>query len=363
MKREARLLKEKALNSLLSAVEHFNRPVDRGRNDAVLIFLGHSFEMLLKAGIVHKEGKIQAKKAPNQTHTFGKCLSKARSDGQLKFLTEEQALTLQTIHEFRNAAQHYLLTVSEQLLYLYTQSGVTLFGDLLHSVFGQKLSEELPERVLPVSTQPPKELAILLADEVQIIKKLSDPMRREKTDDRNRLRGLAIMEAVVKGEESVQPSVGYLDKIINRIEDGEPADSIFPGIFSLALSMEGEGRPVHIRFSRREGVPVRTVPEGTADASAVVIRRVNELDFYSMGAKELAKKVDLTMHKTLAVIWKTKLQGDVDCFKKIRIGKQEYKRYSPKALEMIQKELPNLDIGDVSKSYYKNVIKKGQNQP
>ena len=48
MKREVRLLKGKAAASLTLSIEHFNRPWDLGRGDAVLILLDHSFEMLLK---------------------------------------------------------------------------------------------------------------------------------------------------------------------------------------------------------------------------------------------------------------------------------------------------------------------------
>ena len=55
MKKEARLLKQKSLNSLILSVEHFNRPWDQGRTDAVLMFMDHSFEMLLKAGILVAE--------------------------------------------------------------------------------------------------------------------------------------------------------------------------------------------------------------------------------------------------------------------------------------------------------------------
>ncbi len=350
MKREAKLLQEKALNSLLLAIEHFNRPIDRGRDDTVLIFLNHGFEMLLKAGIVHKGGRIQKRGATDQTLGFDACVRKALSDGDIKFLTEEQALTLQTINGLRDAAQHYFLTIPEQQLYLHTQSGVTLFGDLLNLVFGQKLSEKLPERVLPVSTRPPKELSILVEDEIKIIKELTNPKRRKKINARNRLRGLAIMEATVQGAR-IQPSDGYLNKIINRINDGEPAQSIFPGIFSLTLSIEGEGVPVHIRVSKNEGVPVQIVPEGTPDASVVAIRRVNELDFYSMGLQQLAPKVKLTGPKTLAVIWKLKLQDDEKCFKEIRIGKQRHKRYSQNALQKILEKLPGLNMEDVWESY------------
>jgi hypothetical protein len=49
MKREARLLLEKACDSLLLSIELFNRPHDRGRVTGTLIQLDHAFEMLLKA--------------------------------------------------------------------------------------------------------------------------------------------------------------------------------------------------------------------------------------------------------------------------------------------------------------------------
>ena len=47
---------------------HFNRPWDRGRTEAVLILLDHSFEMLLKAAIRHRQGKIRR---PREKQTIG----------------------------------------------------------------------------------------------------------------------------------------------------------------------------------------------------------------------------------------------------------------------------------------------------
>ncbi|MFN3466521.1 MAG: DUF3644 domain-containing protein, partial [Candidatus Brocadiales bacterium] len=104
MKKEARLLLEKGVNSLILSIEHFNRPWDEGRTESVLIFLDHSFEMLLKAAILHLGGKIKERRA-KQTMGFDACVRKALSDGAIKFLTNEQALTLQMINSLRDAAQ------------------------------------------------------------------------------------------------------------------------------------------------------------------------------------------------------------------------------------------------------------------
>jgi hypothetical protein len=53
MKKEARLLKSKAISSLLLSIDHFNRLSDVGRVESLLILMDHSFEMLLKAAAMH----------------------------------------------------------------------------------------------------------------------------------------------------------------------------------------------------------------------------------------------------------------------------------------------------------------------
>ena len=145
MRKEARLLKAKAVSSLLLSIDHFNRVSEVGRSEAVLIFLDHSFEMLLKAGILTKGGKIRE---PRQANTIGfdKCVRKALSE--TPFLSDEQALVLQSINGLRDAAQHHLLSLSEGQLYFHAQSGVTLFRDVLKEVFAEDLADSLPTRVL-----------------------------------------------------------------------------------------------------------------------------------------------------------------------------------------------------------------------
>ncbi len=109
MKEEARLLKDKSLNSLTLSIEHFNRPWDQGRTDAVLMFMDHSFEMFRKAAILHRNGKIREQGQKN-TIGFDVCVRRALSTSGVKFLTDEQALTLQAINGLRDAAQHHWST-------------------------------------------------------------------------------------------------------------------------------------------------------------------------------------------------------------------------------------------------------------
>jgi hypothetical protein len=342
VRKEARLLLQKASNSILLAVEHFNRPWDRGRTEAVLIFLDHSFEMLLKAAILHRGGRIRERRA-KETIGFDACVRKGLSDGAIKFLSDEQAITLQVINAIRDAAQHHLVDLTEVQLYFHTQAGLTLFADLLKKVFSLSLATQMPERVLPVSTQLPKDLQALMGDEVRAIRDLLAPGRRKRVEAQSRARALAIFEGAVRGIRT-QPGAGELNRILQRIGEGKSWNHIFPGVASLRLDATGDGVPIQLRISKKEGVPIHLVPEGTPGTAVVAVKRVDELGFYTLGLKQVAEKVNVSLSRTLAVVRHLKLQEDDEYFKEFKIGKTAFKRYSVKAVDRIRAELPGLDL-------------------
>ncbi|MFQ5852480.1 MAG: DUF3644 domain-containing protein [Candidatus Binatia bacterium] len=358
IRKESRLLLQKAGNSLLLAVEHFNRPWDRGRQEAVLIFLDHAFEMLLKASILHRGGRIRERRA-SQTIGFDACVRKALSDGEIKFLAEDQAITMQMINALRDAAQHHLLDTSEAQLYLHTQAGITLFSDVLKDVFNRSLAEEMPDRVLPVSTKLPKDLTVLMSDEVMAIRDLLKPGGRKKVEARSRARALAIMEGAVLGVRT-QPRSGDLNRILNIISEGQSWNQVFPGIASLRLDSSGDGIPVQLRITKKEGVPIQLVPEGTPGAAVVAVRRVDELGYYTLGLNQVAEKVGLSPARTLALVRRLWIQHDKEFFKPIQIGKARFKRYSVKAVERIREELPKVDLEAVWRDYRPGAKKNPQ---
>ena len=345
MKKEARLLLEKAVNSLVLSVEHFNRLSEVARVEGSLIFLDHAFEMLLKAAILHRGGRIWELRA-KQTMGFDHCVRKGLTDGEIHFLTKEQALTLQTINGFRDAAYHHLLGMSEQLLYAYAQAGVTLFRDLYRDVFSRDLREELPERVLPVSVTPPANLAVLMDSEMKEMRKLLRPGKRRRIEAHARLRALAILESAIQGEKH-QPAKGELDRLSEKVQASHSWEDLFPGVAAIEMSSTGYGASLELRISKKEGVPIQLVKEGTPGASVVAVKRVNELDYYNLSSTQLAKDVALTVPKTLAVVNYTGLQEDPDCFKVIRIGKTKFKRYSPKAIGRVREALQDKSIQEI----------------
>lgn len=345
MKRESKLLLTKACDSLVLSIELFNRPYDRGRVSDTLILLDHAFEMLLKAAILHCGGRIREKRA-KETIGFDACVRRALSDGRIKFLTNEQALVLQTINGLRDAAQHHLLDISEGQLYVHMQSGVTLFRDVLRSVFKQELVTQLPARVLPVSTSPPTTLATLFESEVNEIKKLLRPGKRRQIEAMARLRPLAILDATIQGEKG-QPSDADLQRIGKKVLAGKSWGDVFKGASAVEIATDGVGPSLSLRLSKKEGIPIQLVAEGTPGASVVAIKRINELDFYSLGAKQLAAKLGVSLPKALAVVDHCSVRTMSDCYKEFKLGSQLHKRYSPKALELIRDELKNETIDNI----------------
>lgn len=345
MRVEARLLRERSLDSLLLAIEQFNRPWDRGRREAVLILLDRAFELLLKAVIVHRGARIRERGA---THTVGfdRCVRKCVTDSKVKCISEEQALTLQIINSLRDASQHYIVDLSEQQLYMCTQAGVTLFDTLLREAFSESLGKYLPERVLPVTTAPPRDLHTLVDRDYAEIQDLVRPGRRKRLQAQAKLRSLAVIEASLEGRLE-QPDGGQMQTLIAKVRKGLSWREVFPGVASLRLDTEGTGLSVSIKLTKAEGEAVHLVKEGTPGATVVAIKRVNELSFYSMGLADLAKHAGLTAPKTRAVILHLNLQDDEEMYKVIRIGRSSHQRYSQRALESIKRALPTLDLAEV----------------
>lgn len=337
MKREPKLLLAKACDSLVLSIELFNRPNDRGRVSSTLIQLDHAFEMLLKSAILHRGGRIRENRA-KETIGFDACVRRALSDGRIKFLTDEQALVLQTINGLRDAAQHHLLDISEGQLYVHVQSGVTLFRDLLKSVFKQELVTHLPTRVLPVSTTPPTTLATLFESEIDEIKKLLRPGKRRQIEAMARLRPLAILDATIQGEKG-QPSDADLRRIGKEVVSGKTWADAFKGASAVEITAEGAGPSLSLRLSKKEGIPIQLVAEGTPASSVVAVKRINELDFYSLGAKQLAEKLETSMPRALSAVQHCRVRDMADCYKEFKLGSQLHKRYSPKALEVIRDAL------------------------
>lgn len=338
MRREGRLLKDRAIDSLLLSIHHFNGLHDRGRPEAVLLLMDRAFELLLKAGIVVRKGHIR-ERGDGNTYGFDHCVRVALTNSKVKFLTEDQAKVLRSINGLRDAAQHYLVDLSEGHLYFQAQAGVTIFRDVLADVFRQALSDHLPDRVLPLSTTAPTDMISLFNEDMKEIRALLAPGRRMHPEAEAKLRALVLLDKGLRGDQAMQPNSEELDKLEREISEGTGLTKLFTGIAGATFSLEGTGADVSLRITKNEGIAVHLVAEDTPGATVVAVKRVDEMGFYHYSHAELSKKVGLTTSKTTAAVRLLDMQADADLYKCVQIGKSRFDRYSEKAVAAIKARL------------------------
>ena len=161
-----------------------------------------------------------------------------------------------------------------------------------------------------------------------------------------RARSLAVLESAVKGDYE-QPSDHELRKVCTRLSEGEAWSSVFPGVASINIAAEPDGPSISLRLTKNEGIPVKLLKEGEGAGAVVAVRRVNELDYYSLGANQLAEHVELTPPRMRAVVDHLGLREDDKYFKVIKIGKSRHPRYSPKAIQKVREALAAEPIDEI----------------
>jgi hypothetical protein len=341
LKQEARVLRGKALSSLTVATAAFNSPHEQGRTTQVLLSLQHAFEMLLKAALV-QSGVTVFDPALGRSLGFEACVRLAANSPRIK-LSEADAGTLRAIDAMRDDEQHWFNEVSEQLLYLHARAGITLFDELLDRVFGEKLAAHLPTRVLPLSVDPPRDLALLLDDEYSQIAALLQPGRRVRHDARARIRTLLAMEA------HVSPDARVSDKDVSRVEKairaGEDRHDVFPRLDDLTTTVDGSGITITVHFAKKRGAPVQFV--GDEDTPAAAVREVDLQRKYHRAANDLAKALGLTTARSTALRRHLGVDGDPVCRHEFVFGSQRIVRYSDNAFTRMREAKAAADMDAV----------------
>jgi hypothetical protein len=343
IKREAAELRKQAINSLVLAMELFNRPHDLGRSEAVLILLHHAFEMLLKAIIRDRTGIIHGK-GQKYSYSFDRCLEVAQNT--LKVISTDERTTLSILDANRDTAVHFYQDISEDLLYLLAEASIRLFDDLLGRCFDQKLADIIPSRVLPISTRPPKDLEILIDSELSQVDELLQPGSRKGMKAAARLRPILAF-ATASRDEAERVSEKELRKALKQRRRGAEWHVILPEIAQLKLDTEGEGIPVYFRIKKDAKHAVRIAKPGEPVVGAVIKQEYDWFDKYNLNVTELAKKLGLSVPKTRAYLFEINLWSDPEMYAEKRIKSATYKHYTKKALDRLRALKEQMDTDTV----------------
>jgi hypothetical protein len=324
LRREAAKLKAKAVASLRRAARAFNDLDEDGRTCTVLLHLQHSFEMLIKAALTQKGVRVFDVKT-GRAVGFERSVNLGREH---LGLNSEEAGTLRAIDALRDDEQHWMTTVSEGLLYAHARASVTLFDDLLERVFGERLANYLPHRVLPISAEPPRDIQLLLDDEYSQIEQLLAPGRRKRPDARARIRSLLAMEAHVREEVAV--SKRDVDRVERAIRAGGNRHQVFPSLSELGTDIDGEGVQVTVRFSKTVGMPVRLVG-ADEDVVAGSVREVDLQRKYHWSKAALSEKLGLGPNRCYALRQYLGIDDDEACRHDFVFGSSVHRQYSDNA--------------------------------
>jgi hypothetical protein len=340
LRKEARVLKAKAVASLRRATASFNSYEDDGRITSILLHIQHAFEMLLKAALVQTRVQVFDRKL-GRAIGFEKCVNLGHEHLGLR---EEEAGTLRAIDALRDDEQHWHNYLSEGLLYTHARAAITLFDDLLQRVFGEGLADHLPVRVLPISVEAPKDIQILIDEEYSQISQLLRPGRRRRAEAQARIRSMLAMEAHVA--EGVVVSKKDVNRVQRGIREGKPREQVFPRLSQLGTDISGEGVQVTVRFSKKEGAPVRLVgPDEHVEAAAV--REVDLQRKYHWSATELAEKVGLSLPKSIALRRYLGIDDDPTCRHVFVFGSLRLPRFSDNAFTRMRDTLTSVDMNEV----------------
>lgn len=338
-RRRTALLKRSAAESLTLAIELFNRPVATARDSTVLILLGHSFEMLLKAAIFQSRGRIRDR-GEKYSYGFGKTISIAHSD--LGVIDDDEVAVLLAIKQDRDSAAHDTVSMSDDLLWLHARSALTIFGRVLRDHFDTDLSELIPARVIPVAAQPPSDPEAVIEREMQDIAALLAPRTRRGDEARARLRPLLALDGSITGRED-PPTDDEIDRAVKALRCGREWRLIFPGLADLTLSEAPEpgSQEVTLRVVRTgEGVPVRQVSPDEA-GGALLYRAMDPFQEFNIKLTEFGSKLGLSRQEGLAIVWELGLKQDPRSYfvKRTPAGNIIYQGLSARALHLAREAI------------------------
>ena len=328
MKRKTGYFLSRSKNSLVMAIEIFNRPRDEGRVEGVLLFLDHAFEMLLKAIIFEKTGALK-KRGEKYNYGFEKCVNLCSS---YTLLDNDESIMLLNLNGFRDAAVHDLVIISEGLLYSHAESCVLIYGKLLKAVFKEELAKVIPLRILPLSTSLPSDMQTLFSSDLEGVRSLLCGRQRKEDEATARLRPYQIIEHNLTSLYTEKARLPSTKTLLKRIKN-EDWRVVLPMVSGL-VKPSREGIALNLQVVKTGGIPVRIDPNAP---TAIAFRYVKPEDKYQYLTIELAEALGINMNFLVKLVQMFKMKENPDYHTKIKTGRKTYvQRYNDRAYQVLK---------------------------
>lgn len=332
MRRVSTQLQRKAVSSLRRAISAFNSTEEDGRQTAVLLHLQHAAEMMMKAGLTNTRVTVFDKKS-------GRSIG---FDGCLGLATEHLGLdageigVLRTIDSLRDDEQHWLATVSEELLFLHARAAVGVLDKIMRSAFDETLADHLPSRALPITTRPLDDFDVLIDRQYGQVADLLQSGKRRRPEARSLIRGMLAMEGHTA--EDVKVSERDVNRVEKGMKEGKKLAEVFPRLTAVDAAIEGDGPAITVHFTKKKGAPVNFVPADDP-AEAAAVREVDLQKKFRWPATALAEKLQLTGPKATALRRHLGIDDDPNCVHGFQFGGVKHIRYSDNAFTQMRDAL------------------------
>jgi hypothetical protein len=194
----------------------------------------------------------------------------------MPILDENEALSLNNLNGFRDAAAHDLVEISEGLLYAHVEQAVLIFGALLKRVFNKQLAGWLPRRILPLSTSLPREITAIIEEDMATI---SSMLSKGRASSRRRCRGetasIQVMEKNIRESQGAAVKEAYSGQLVRKVKKGDWR-TVLPMVAGL-VQPDASGIPVSLHVTKKDGFPVRIDPNASA---AIAFKYAGDEDRY-----------------------------------------------------------------------------------
>lgn len=165
MKDVSRMLKDKAVEAFLLAIEIYNKPTIKYRVEGFAVFAVNAWELMLKAYLVQRDGEqaIYFSDNPSRTLSLEGCIRKVFTNEK-----DPLRLNLEKIIELRNTSTHFITEEYEAVYTPLFQANVVNFSVKINELLGIDIAEHIPENFLSLT------VSFRAIEETQIRGKYSD---------------------------------------------------------------------------------------------------------------------------------------------------------------------------------------------
>ena len=331
---KSEFLLEHSKEAMVAAIEIYNKPTIRYRNECTAILLVNSWELVLKALLVSNKQSIFAEindpEIQARTIPWRKAWRKSQPFLPQSLANRATESNLDALAKYRDRAIHcYNSSDLGIFLYFIFQAAIANYRDLIKNTWNIDIADEMTWHLLPIAMKPPTDIVSHLG------------RATESSDNSVASRFLAEIK----------------DQLNDLMMSDENVDRF---LIRITVALES------IKKIDDANVVVGIDGKAGGDDPSVVVRRQDPNQSHPFRQKDILARIEETGDKKLtsyvfqAIVWKYKLKTDIKyCWS---ASEGVLTRYSSATMKLIR-TLSATEVEDAVAAYQDHCRKRRQARP